>query len=68
MSKDHDDIIKNYKKKVDLLDKHNKSYYQKDSPQISDAEYDKLKIKILDLEKKKQIFKKIWYCSKYCWL
>jgi DNA ligase (NAD+) len=58
MSKDHDDIIKNYKKKVDLLDKHNKSYYQKDSPQISDAEYDKLKIKILDLEKKNKFLKK----------
>jgi len=58
MSKDQDDIIKNYITKTDLLNKHNKLYYQKDSPKISDAEYDKLKIEIIDLERKNKFLKK----------
>ena len=38
------------------LQKNNKLYYEKSSPIISDKEYDNLKKKKLELEKKKQIF------------
>ena len=44
-------IIDNYKKKVDLLKKHNKLYFDQDNPKISDAEYDNLKSEIIKLEK-----------------
>ena len=46
-------IINNYKKKINLLKKHNKLYFDKDNPKISDSEYDNLKKEILRLEKKK---------------
>ena len=52
-------IVDIYKKKISLLKKHNKSYFQYDSPRITDAEYDKLKIEITKLEKKKYFSKKI---------
>ena len=45
-------IIKKYKEKVKLIKKHNKSYYGKDSPNITDSAYDDLKNEILNLEKK----------------
>ena len=44
-------IIEKYNKKIENLQKHNRSYYDKNSPKISDAEYDALKKEILDLEK-----------------
>ena len=46
-------IINKYKKKINLLKKHNKLYFNKDNPEISDAKYDDLKKEIVDLEKKK---------------
>ena len=45
-------ILDNYKKKINLLKKHNKLYFTKDRPSISDSEYDQLKKEILELEKK----------------
>ena len=45
-------IKKDYKKKIQELKNHNEAYYDKSSPKISDAEYDNLKKKIIDLEKK----------------
>ncbi|WP_440937512.1 NAD-dependent DNA ligase LigA [Candidatus Pelagibacter sp.] len=45
-------IKENYKKKILELKKHNKSYYNDNSPKVSDAEYDAIKKEILDLEKK----------------
>ena len=42
---------KDYKKKIELLDKYNKYYYQNHKPLVSDKEYDKLKNEILILEK-----------------
>ena len=45
-------VIKNYKKKVDNLKKHNELYFNKDKPAIIDAEYDSLKKEIFKLEKK----------------
>ena len=46
------EIIKKYKKKINLLKKHNKLYFNNDNPEISDFEYDNLKKEIKELEKK----------------
>ena len=51
------DIEKNYKKKIKLLNHHNKLYHNEDSPIISDVEYDKLKKDIIFLEKKYEFLK-----------
>ena len=45
-------IIDIYQLKLKEFKKHNDLYYNKSKPVISDSEYDKLKIEILDLEKK----------------
>ena len=45
-------IKKNYLNKIKELKEHNQHYYEKSSPKISDADYDKLKLEITDLEKK----------------
>ena len=52
-------IINNYKKKINLLKKHNKLYFDKDNPKISDSEYDNLKKEILHLEKKNDFLLKL---------
>ena len=52
-------IIDFYKKKISLLKKHNKLYFNNDSPIISDAEYDFLKKEIFNLEKKNNFLKKL---------
>jgi DNA ligase (NAD+) len=52
MSKKNDSLIKNYLEKVKTIKKHNKSYYNEDSPKISDQQYDNLKKEVLELEKK----------------
>ncbi len=44
-------IKKNYLNKVKKLNKLNKYYYEKDSPLVSDQEFDKLKLQIFKLEK-----------------
>ena len=44
-------ISKVYKEKIKKLLIHNKYYYEKSSPKISDSEYDKLKTEILILKK-----------------
>jgi DNA ligase (NAD+) len=46
-----DKIIKDYKTKIRELIKNNKYYYEDNKPRIEDQEYDKLKNKILLLEK-----------------
>ena len=43
---------KNYQEKLNKLKIHNKLYFEKNSPKISDAEFDKLKQEILNIEKK----------------
>ncbi len=45
-------ILNNYKKKLNILKKHNKYYFLDDNPKISDSNYDKLKKELLDLEEK----------------
>ena len=50
-------IKKDYLKTINKLKKHNKAYYEKDSPIISDQEYDIFKKKIIDLENKHKFLK-----------
>ena len=51
-------LIELYKEKISLFEKYNEAYFKKDRPLIDDAKFDKLKNEILELEKKKQVFKK----------
>ncbi len=53
------EIIGNYKKLVKEIKKHNKHYFQYDTPKISDKDYDLLKKEALKLEKKFPYLKKI---------
>ena len=46
------EIIKIYKEKIKLIEKHNKLYFNDDNPKITDSEYDDLKKEIISLEKK----------------
>ena len=39
-----------YQKKIKIFHEHNKSYYEKNNPTITDVDFDKLKIEILKLE------------------
>ena len=48
-----------YNKKIKSLKKHNKLYFNKDNPEISDAEYDSLKKEIVYLEKNNKFLKKL---------
>ena len=52
-------IINTYKKKKELLKKHNKLYFNEDKPLISDAEYDDLKKLIKNLEETNTFLKKL---------
>ncbi len=54
---DKKSIKKFYISKIKELNKHNKLYYLKDKPSISDSEYDDLKTNILDLENKYNFLK-----------
>jgi len=58
MSKKEDNIIRNYLKKIKLLERYNKYYYDKDSPIVNDQQYDDIKKKIIDLEKNNFFLKK----------
>ena len=46
------EIEKIYLKKISELKKYDEAYFDRDSPLISDKNYDSIKQKILDLEKK----------------
>ncbi len=52
-------IIDTYKKKINLLKKHNNLYFNNDNPLISDSDYDSLKKEIINLEKKNNFLKKL---------
>ena len=45
-------IINQHKKIIAEIKKHNKLYFDKDNPQISDANYDKIKLEAIELERK----------------
>ena len=53
------EIIAEYKKKINTLKEHNKSYFNDDNPKISDANYDELKKEILILEQKNIFLKSL---------
>ena len=50
-------IKKNYLKKINLINKYNKTYYKNSNPIVDDFKYDNLKLEILDLEKKYKFLK-----------
>ncbi len=52
-------IINQHKKKINILKKHNKYYFNDDNPKISDAEYDELKRELSDIENNYPYLKKI---------
>ena len=58
MPKKEDSIIQNYLKKIRLLEKYNNFYYDKDSPLISDQQYDDLRKEIIKLEENNSFLKK----------
>ena len=43
-------VIKDFKKKLKILKKHNDLYFNKDNPKISDSEYDNLKKILIEFE------------------
>ncbi len=45
------EIKKLYESQINLIKKYNKDYYDRNNPKVSDQEYDKLKLKIIELEK-----------------
>lgn len=49
--------VDDYKKKLKLLDQYDQYYYETDSPKITDAEYDEIKKKLLEFEKKNPQYK-----------
>ena len=49
---DEKKIKKEYIKKIKILEKHNESYYDKNSPKISDSDYDILKKEIIKFREK----------------
>ena len=53
------EIKKYYKKKISDIKSHNKYYFEKSSPKISDKEYDEIKKEIIELEKKYSFLKNI---------
>ena len=52
-------IEKQFKKNIKILKKHNNLYYNKDNPELTDIEYDKLKNETIKLEKKYSFLRKI---------
>ena len=50
-------IQKDYLKKIKLIDKYNKHYYDKDKPIVTDQKYDFLKKEIIDLENQHDFLK-----------
>ena len=58
MKKDISEIKSDYKKKIELIKKYNKSYYNSDNPLISDSKFDELKNEVIKLENKNIFLKK----------
>ena len=57
-------LLKEYKKKISEIKKHNSLYFNHDNPKISDKEYDDLKKEIILLENKHLFLKKLNLLSK----
>ena len=58
------EIILKYKKDIELLEKYNELYHDRNNPSVSDAEYDQLKNEILLLENKYKYLKSKYSPSK----
>ncbi len=50
-------VKKDYHQKIKLISKYNKFYYSKSKPIVDDSTYDKIKLEILNLEKKYSFLK-----------
>ena len=53
------DLIKQFKKDVKLLKKHNELYFNQDNPKISDSDYDQFKSKLYKLEQDNKFLKEL---------
>ena len=53
----NDKIKEEYLKKIQQIQKHNKLYYEKNDPKISDFEYDKIWRKLSKIEKEYPLLK-----------
>ncbi|MAW58462.1 MAG: DNA ligase (NAD(+)) LigA, partial [Alphaproteobacteria bacterium] len=49
---EEDEVTSKLKKLARLIEYHNNLYYNEDNPEISDADYDNLRIENIELEKK----------------
>ncbi len=58
MKKNKDVLIKKYKQKINILKKYDESYYDKDSPIVSDYRYDEIKKETIELENNYPFLKK----------
>ena len=58
------EVQKIYKRKIKEFQKHNKLYYDKSAPAISDREFDELKAAIINLEKKYSFLRSVKSPSK----
>jgi DNA ligase (NAD+) len=54
---DKKEVQKLYQKKINILNKYNQHYYDKNKPLVDDKNYDELKISILSLEKRYDFLK-----------
>ena len=52
-----EEIKKNYLEKIKKFRHYNQNYYDKNKSLVADAEFDNLKVEILDLEKKYKFLK-----------
>ena len=58
MNLNQKELIKKYKKKIKLIKKYNKYYHNNDHPLVTDANFDKLKKEIIELESNNEFLKK----------
>ena len=57
---DKSKLISKFNSKLREIKKHNRLYFKEDNPVLTDAEYDKKKREILDLESKFPFLKKFF--------
>ena len=60
-------INQKYLRKIKLFTRYNKHYYDLNKPLVGDNEFDKLKLELINLEKKIQFFKSQRFSIKFSW-